>query len=147
MSSTPSAAVPSAPVVYPPLRIQARMVGLMFALSAMNYFDRVVMSIAGPGIMKDFHISETGMGTIYSAFLLSYTLMMTPGGALADRFGGRRVLTVAGLGAALFTGLTALCGPQGLGAYLGVIPAFLAVRLAFGVCASPLYPSTGRIAA
>jgi ACS family glucarate transporter-like MFS transporter len=123
------------------------MVGLMFALSAMNYFDRVVMSIAGPGIMKDFHISPTEMGTIYSAFLLSYTLMMTPGGALADRFGGRRVLTVAGLGAALFTGLTALCGPQGLGAYLGVIPAFLAVRLAFGVCASPLYPSTGRIAA
>jgi ACS family glucarate transporter-like MFS transporter len=123
------------------------MVGLMFALSAMNYFDRVVMSIAGPGIMKDFRISETGMGTIYSAFLLSYTLMMTPGGALADRFGGRRVLTIAGLGAALFTGLTAVSGPQGLGAYLGVIPAFIAMRLAFGVCASPLYPSTGRIAA
>jgi MFS family permease len=123
------------------------MVGLMFALSAMNYFDRVVMSIAGPGIMKEFHISETGMGTIYSAFLLSYTLMMTPGGALADRFGGRWVLTVAGFGAAVFTGLTALCGPQALGAYLGVIPAFITMRLAFGVCASPLYPSTGRMAA
>jgi len=147
MNSAPSAAVASAPIVYPPFRIQARMVALMFALSAMNYFDRVVMSIAGPGIMKDFHISETGMGTIYSAFLLSYTLMMTPGGALADRFGGRRVLTIAGLGAALFTGLTAVSGPQGLGAYLGVIPAFIAIRLAFGVCASPLYPSTGRIAA
>jgi ACS family glucarate transporter-like MFS transporter len=147
MNSVHSAAVASTSVVYPPLRIQARMVGLMFALSAMNYFDRVVMSIAGPGIMKDFHISETGMGTIYSAFLLSYTLMMTPGGALADRFGGRRVLTIAGLGAALFTGLTALSGPQGLGAYLGVIPAFIVMRLAFGVCASPLYPSTGRIAA
>src|SRR5207302_8418734 len=89
MSSAPLAAEASAPVSYPPLRIQARMVGLMFALSAMNYFDRVVMSIAGPGIMKEFHISETGMGTIYSAFLLSYTLMMAPGGALAHRFGGR----------------------------------------------------------
>jgi ACS family glucarate transporter-like MFS transporter len=72
--------------------------------------------------------------------------MMTPGGALADRFGGRWVLTVAGLGAALFTGLTAVCGPRGLGAYIGVIPAFLIMRLAFGICASPLYPSTGRIA-
>jgi MFS family permease len=147
MDSAPSAVVASTPAAYPPLRIQARMVALMFALSAMNYFDRVVMSIAGPGIMKDFHISETAMGTIYSAFLLSYTLMMTPGGALADRFGGRRVLTVAGLGAALFTGLTAVCGPQELGAYLGVIPAFIVMRLAFGVCASPLYPSTGRISA
>src|SRR5437588_711115 len=114
MNPAPSSAVAPAKIVYPPPGIQVRMVGLMFALSAMNYFDRVVMSIAGPGIMKEFHISETGMGTIYSAFLLSYTLMMTPGGALADRFGGRRVLTVAGLGVALFTGLTALCGPQAL---------------------------------
>src|SRR5260370_11327041 len=116
MSSAPSAAVASASVVYPPFRIQARMVGLMFALSAMNYFDRVVMSIAGPGIMKDFRISETGMGTIYSAFLLSYTLMMTPHGALADRFGGRRALTIAGLGAALLTGLAAGSCPRGAGA-------------------------------
>src|SRR5580700_14045 len=147
MGSAPSVAVTSPTATGRRFRIQARMVGLMFALSAMNYFDRVVMSIAGPGIMKEFHISETGMGTIYSAFVLSYTLMMTPGGALADRFGGRRVLTVGGLGAALFTGLTAVCGPRALGAYFGVIPAFIAMRLAFGVCASPLYPSTGRIAA
>ena len=64
---SPSCAAASARVIYPPLRIQAKIVGLMFALSAMNYFDRIVMSIAGPGIMKEFHISETGMGTIYSA--------------------------------------------------------------------------------
>ena len=142
-----SAVSPAPPASYAPLRFQIRIVALMFALSAMNYFDRVVMSIAGPGIMKEFSISETQMGTIFSAFLLSYTLMMTPGGGLADRFGGRRVLTIAGLGAALFTGLTAICGPGGLGAYLGVVPAFILMRLAFGVCASPLYPSTGRIAA
>src|SRR5712692_3930888 len=104
----PAPAVPPAtqtPQTYPPLNAQVKIVGLMFALSAMSYFDRVVMSIAGPGIMKEFHISETGMGSVYSAFLLSYTLMMSPGGALADRFGGRLVITVAYLGAALFTGL------------------------------------------
>src|SRR5579864_2356893 len=137
----------AAPQLWPPLRTQAKIVTLMFALSAMSYFDRTVMSIAGPGIMKDFHISETEMGSVFSAFLLSYTIFMTPGGGLADRFGGRRVLAVAGLGAALFTGLTSICGPTGLGAYLGVVPAFIVVRLAFGVCTSPLYPSTGRIAA
>lgn len=129
----------------PFLHAPMRMVALMFALSAMSYFDRVVISIAGPGIMRDFHISETEMGTVFSAFLLSYTAMMTPGGALADRFGGRLVLTVTGLGAALFTGLTAACGPEGLGAYFGVLPAFLAIRLAFGVFVSPIYPSMARI--
>src|ERR1700704_2810085 len=115
MSSTPAVHTAS-PATYPPLRVQVKIVALMFALSAMNYFDRVVMSIAGPGIMKEFSLSETQMGAVFSASLLSYTLMMTPGGALADRFGGRLVLTVAGLGVALFTGLTAVCGPQGLGA-------------------------------
>ena len=119
----------------------------MFALSAMSYFDRTVLSIAGPGIMKEFHISETQMGSVFSAFLLTYTLMMTPGGALADRFGGRLVLSISGLGAALFTGLTSICGPAGLGGLLGVVPAFVVMRLAFGICASPIYPSTSRIAA
>src|SRR5579872_3705271 len=132
---------------YPPLRMQSKVIALMFVLSAMNYFVGTLMSIAGPGIMKDFRISETEMGSVYSAFLLSYTIMMAPSGVLVDRFGGRMVLTVAGLGAALFTGLTSICGPAGLGSYLGVVPAFILVRLAFGVCTSPLYPSTGRIAA
>jgi ACS family glucarate transporter-like MFS transporter len=125
--------------------MQSKVVALMFALSAMNYFDRIVMSIAGPGIMKDFGISETQMGSVYSAFLLSYTVLMAPSGWLADRFGGRMVLTVSGLGAALFTGLTSICGPSGLGAYLGVVPAFIVLRLAFGGCTSPLYPSIARI--
>ena len=43
------------------------------------------------------------MGVIYSAFILSYGILMIPGGRLADRFGPRRVLTVMGLGAAVFT--------------------------------------------
>jgi MFS family permease len=127
--------------------MQSKIVALMFALSAMNYFDRIVMSIAGPGIMKDFGISETQMGSVYSAFLLSYTILMAPSGWLADRFGGRVVLTVSSMGAAWFTGLTSICGPSGLGAYLGVVPAFMVVRLAFGACTSPLYPSTARIVA
>jgi MFS family permease len=135
------------PLTYSPLWSQVRIVALMFLLSALSYFDRVVMSIAGPSIMKELSISEIRMGTVFSAFLLSYTLTMTPGGWLADRFGGRIVLTAAGLGAALFTGLTAVCGPDGLGGYIGVLPAFIVIRLAFGVCASPLYPSIGRIAA
>lgn len=127
--------------------MQSKIIALLFALSAVSYFDRVAISIAGPEIMKELHFSETQMGWVYSAFLLSYTVLMAPGGWLADRFGARLVLTISGLGAAGFTGLTALCGPSALGAYLGTFSAFLIVRLAFGVCTAPLYPSCGRIAA
>ena len=131
--------------VYPPRAAQIRLVVLMTALSAMSYFNRTILSIAGPGIMKEFAISETSMGTVYSSFLLSYTICMGLGGALADRFGARRTLFVAGLCASGFTALTAMCGPAGLGAYFGVVTAFIAVRLLFGVASSPLYPSTARI--
>jgi MFS family permease len=123
------------------------LVALMIALSAMSYFDRTIMSIAGPTVMKEFSLSETEMGSVYSMFLLSYTLCMTPGGWLTDRFGPRFVLTVSVFGTALLTGLTALCGNPGLGAIFGIVPSFLVVRFLFGVLAAPLYPATGRMAA
>ncbi|PYT32311.1 MAG: hypothetical protein DMG57_02270 [Acidobacteria bacterium] len=118
---------------------------LMILLSAMTYFDRTIITIAGPGIIKEFSISETGMGTVYSAYLLTYALLMVPGGWLADLFGPRLVLMFMALGSALFTGLTALGGRPVLGAYIGVIPSFLAIRLALGACAAPEYPSSGRM--
>jgi ACS family glucarate transporter-like MFS transporter len=66
-------------------RVQASVVGLMVSLSVMNFFDRIVMSIAGPGIMKEFGLSETQMGSVFSAFNFGYAIFMVPGGLLADR--------------------------------------------------------------
>ncbi len=126
------------------LRVQVCVVALLVAFSVLSYFDRTIMSIAGPVIMKEFSLSETSMGAVFSAFLLSYALMNLPGGHLADCFGPRLVLTVANLGAALFTGLTALGGIPGLGAYLGIVPSFFLIRLAMGFFTGPLYPSCAR---
>ena len=121
------------------------LVALMFAFSVMSYFDRTIMSIAGPKIMAEFGVATTQMGSIYSAFILGYFLFMIPGGQLVDRIGPRMSLGLMGLAAALFTGLTALGGRPGLGSYLGVIPAFLAIRLCLGVATAPLYPACGRM--
>ena len=81
---------------------------LMVLLSVMTYIDRIIITIAGPGIMKEFGIPEIQMGAVYSAYLLSYTIMMIPGGQLADVFGPRAALAAMAFGSALFTGLTAL---------------------------------------
>src|SRR5258708_20769929 len=93
---------------------------LMIAFSAASYFDRIIMSIAAPQILQEFPLSETQMGWIYSAFMLTYSALMTPGGILADRFGSDRVLVWVGFGAALFTALTAWAGKPGISAWLGV---------------------------
>jgi MFS family permease len=95
--------------------------------------------------MKEFRLPEAQMGWVYSAYLFSYTLLITPGGWMADRPGGHLMLVAGGLGAALFTGLTAFSSIPGLGLWLGVVPAFVVVRVAFGACTAPLYPSCGRI--
>ena len=57
-------------------------VALLFGFSLISYFDRTIMSIAGPQLMKDFAISPTQMGAVYSAFILGYALLMVPGGHL-----------------------------------------------------------------
>src|ERR1700733_5045931 len=96
MSTAPPTAGPTTT-----LRKQATIIGLMFGLSVLSYFDRTILSIAGPGIMKEFSISAVRMGAVYSAFLVSYAVCMIPGGRMADRFGPRIVLTWMALGSAL----------------------------------------------
>ena len=126
-------------------RKQLAIVGLMFGLSVLSYFDRTILSISGPGLMKEFGISAVRMGTVYSAFLVSYAVCMIPGGRMADRFGPRIVLTWMALGSALFTALLAFAATPGLGTLIGVVPAFIAIRLAFGIFTAPLYPTCTRM--
>jgi MFS family permease len=123
---------------------QASLVALMFAFSVMNYFDRTIMSIAGPEIMKEFGIEPTKMGWVYSAFIFGYAVFMIPGGDVADRLGPSKTLTAMGLAAALFTALTPLGGHFGL-AFLGVVPLLIVIRCGLGVMSAPLYPACARM--
>lgn len=113
-------------------------VGLMFALSVMTYFVRTILSIAGPSIIKEFQLSETEMGAIYSAFLFSYALLMLPGGYLTDLWGPKITLAVVGLGSGVLTGLTGFAATPGMAVLLGVVPSLMLVRLCLGVCTAPI---------
>jgi MFS family permease len=135
------------PLRYSSSRSQTVVVLLMIACSVMSYFDRTIMSIAGPQIMKEFDLPATQMGSVYSAFVLGYAVLMIPGGHVADRLGPRLTILWMNLAAALFTGLTALGGKPGLGSVVGVVPALFAVRLGLGIGTAPLYPACARMSA
>jgi MFS family permease len=126
---------------------QLLIVALLFGFSMVSYFDRTIMSIAGPQLMLDFGVSPMAMGSVYSAFILGYALTMIPGGLLTDRLGPRRTLTLMGMGSAVFTGLTILGGRPGFGVLIGVVPALFAIRFGLGVVTAPLYPAAARIGA
>src|ERR1700674_3292075 len=59
-----------------------------------TYMDRSNISVAAPAIAKEFGLSKTAMGWVFSAFALAYALGQFPGGWLGDRIGPRKVLTV-----------------------------------------------------
>ena len=126
-------------------RVRGNIVTLMVACSVMSYFDRTIISITGPEIIREFSITETEMGAVYSAFLFGYTLTMIPGGRWADLFGPRLIVTLTGLGAALLTGLTALGGASAWSLLTGVAGSFVVIRFVLGLASGPLYPSCARV--
>lgn len=127
------------------VRVRSNIIALMVAFSVMSYFDRIIISVAGPDIIREFSLSETEMGAVYSAFLFGYTLTMIPGGRWADRFGPRLVVTLTGVGAGLLTALTALGGAATWRRFLGVAESFILIRFGLGLATGPLYPSCARL--
>src|SRR2546426_3064344 len=79
----------------------------MVGINFLNYMDRWVASAASPLIQKEFHLSDTLVGLLGSAFLLVYAFAAIPFGYWADR-GVRRTVVAAGVAiwslANLFTG-------------------------------------------
>src|SRR5262249_13718851 len=69
---------------------------------------RVNISVAAPVIMKESGWDKGQFGLVFSAFLIGYALLQIPGGVIADRWGGRKVLALAFCGFSLFTALTPL---------------------------------------
>lgn len=122
-----------------------RLAALLFAFSVMSYFDRTIMSIAGPRILAEFHLTETQLGMVYSAFLATYAFLMIPAGYLTDRIGPRKALTLMATGSGLFTALTALGGQPWLTDLIGLVPGFMLMRLALGLFTAPLYPAAARL--
>ncbi len=70
--------------------------------------DRINISVTAPIIMNEFGWDEASLGIILSSFFCGYTLLQIPGGWLADRFGGKKVLVFGVLWWSVFTIITPL---------------------------------------
>jgi ACS family glucarate transporter-like MFS transporter len=72
-----------------------------------TYLDRTNVSTAADGFGKDFALSKTQIGFVFSAFAYPYLVIQIIGGWISDRFGARRTLIVCGL---IWASATALTG-------------------------------------
>ena len=126
-----------------PVPTARRLVLLLLAAASAGYVCRVAITVAAPGMMHDFGLTQAQMGTVFSAFLVGYTAFQVPSGGLADRISARRIFLVLCAGFAMLTVLTALVGWRGIGVPW-LIPELWLIRGLFGVVAAPTYPTSGR---
>jgi sugar phosphate permease len=97
---------------------------ILFITWTVCYMDRMVMTVAIPFIAKDFNLTPTSMGVLMSAFFAGYALFQIPGGMLADKFGGKKVMAIAVTWWSIFTVFT------GMAANLTTM---LVTRVLFGI--------------
>jgi MFS family permease len=107
--------------------------------------NRLSIRVAGDErLMADFSFSPRQMGMVYSAFLFAYTLCMTPGGWLIDRWGPKTTLLLLAAGSAVFEAATGLGGLAMTNTALA-LGSFLVIRAFLGAVNAPLHPGTSRM--
>ena len=110
---------------------------MLVILGMVTFLDRINISVAGSSIMHDLQLSPLQWGWVQSAFILSYGLMQIPMGALGDRYGHRKILSLIVLWWSLFTAFTGLAGG---------LASLLVIRFMFGIGEAGSSPcSTGVI--
>ena len=86
--------------------IRWRVAVLLMLSYVVWYMDRTNISIAGPIMMKEFGWSAAQFGIVQSAFFIGYAITQIPGGWMADRWGGSKIILFGTLWWSAFVFLT-----------------------------------------
>jgi ACS family glucarate transporter-like MFS transporter len=128
-------------------RVRWKILAFLFLISVVTYIDRVNISVAGKEMMPAFDLSPVGMGGVFSAFVLGYALFQVPGGWMGDRWGSRKVLTLALIWWSCFTILTALANQLFFASLLGIFGSLILIRFLIGMGEAAALPNFNRTVA
>ncbi|MFV3074933.1 MFS transporter [Niveispirillum fermenti] len=88
------------------MKARHKVLSILFVTWIISGIDRMAISVAIPYIAADYQLTPMQSGILMSAFFAGYSLSQIPGGMLADRFGVRKVATLAMLWWSAFTAIT-----------------------------------------
>jgi EmrB/QacA subfamily drug resistance transporter len=110
-------------------------VDLVIILVAATFFmenlDGTVITTALPSMAKDFGVSAVDVASGMTSYLLTLAVLIPVSGWFSDRFGARRIFTLA---IAIFTGASILCGLS------DSLPMFIFSRVLQGVGGALMVP-------
>ncbi len=116
--------------------IQRAALAMLVVAGVVNYIDRATLAVANPLIREELGLSISQMGYLLSAFLWAYAFSQLPTGAMVDKLGPRRLLTI---------GLSLWSLAQLLGGLVQSFTQFIAARLLLGVGEAPQFPTGARV--
>ena len=109
--------------------------GLLGIGIVINYLDRINISVATKPFEQEFHLTQTEMGIILSAYLWSYVLLQVPVGTLLDRFGVKWLVRIGTFVWALASYMTAIVSGLGL---------VILSRILLGAAEAPIFPGAAK---
>ena len=119
---------------------------ILFATNVLNFYDRQALPTLTEPVRKEFHLSDTQIGLMTTAFLLLYAVIGMPLGRLADRANRKKLLAWGVSVWSALTASTALAGSFGF-----LLFSRLGVGVGEAVCApvatswlGDLYPAHKR---
>jgi MFS family permease len=120
-----------------PAPSRARRGVLLFvcSLAVLTYVDRICIAQAESLISREYGLSPTQMGAVFSAFAWGYAIFEVPGGWYGDRVGARKVLTRIVVWWSFFTAATAWAWNYG---------SLLVIRFLFGAGEAGCFPNVAR---
>jgi sugar phosphate permease len=107
-------------------------------ITTISYIQRNSLGGAETTIRADLHLTRNDTGDAMGAFFLTYALCQVPSGWLAQRWGGRRTLTLYAAGWSLVMAFTAASTN---------LPALLGARWAMGALQAGVFPCCTMILA
>ena len=116
-------------------KVRHLILAVMCLLYFVAYIDRVNISVAAPFLRKEFGLSPTELGVVFSAFAYPYAAMQIFGGWCADKFGPRLVLAVL---STIWAVATILCG------FAWGLTSLLVFRFVLGVGEGGAFPTATR---
>jgi MFS family permease len=116
-------------------RSTTRVLALLCVMYFITYVDRVNVSTAAIVFGKEFGLSNTQVGFVFSAFAYPYLIFQIIGGWVGDRFGPRKTLTICSF---IWAGATVLTG------LAGGLASMVLARILLGLGEGATFPTATR---
>src|SRR6266404_2396236 len=104
-ANTKSRANPPAPA-FQVSRYSYYALGVLTLVNFLNYIDRQILPAVAPLMAEDLHLSDTEIGSMEAALLLSFTVLAPLFGRLGDRYSRTKLMASAAVVWSIATAFT-----------------------------------------